>query len=71
MAGIFPDKIRELYGIPDGFEAVAGIALGYPGDLESLPNGLRKRELAPRERKPLTDFVCSRRWGQPSPVVTV
>jgi len=70
MAGIFPDKIRELYGIPEGYEAVAGIALGYPGDPQSLPEGLRKRELAPRERKPMTEFVFSGRWGQTSPIVT-
>ena len=70
MAGIFPDKIRELYGIPEGYEAVAGIALGYPGDPQSLPEELRKRELAPRERKPLTEFVFSGRWGQTSPIVT-
>ena len=70
MAGIFPDKIRELYGIPEGYEAVAGIALGYPGDPQSLPEGLRKRELAPRERKPLTEFVFTGRWGQTSPLVS-
>ena len=70
MAGIFPDKIRELYGIPEGYEAVAGIALGYPGDPQSLPDGLRKRELAPRERKHVTEFVFSGRWGQASPIVT-
>ena len=70
MAGIFPDKIRELYGIPEGYEAVAGIALGYPGDPQSLPEELRKRELAPRERKPLTEFVFSGSWGQTSPLVS-
>ena len=70
MAGIFPDKMRELYGIPEGYEAVAGIALGYPGDPQSLPEGLRKRELAPRERKPLTEFVFSGSWGQTSPLVS-
>ena len=70
MAGIFPDKIRELYGIPEGYEAVAGIALGYPGDPQSLPEGLRQRELAPRVRKPLTEFVFSGRWGKTSPIFT-
>ena len=70
MAGILPDKIRKLYGIPEGYEAVAGIALGYPGDPQSLPEGLRKRELAPRERKPLTEFVFSGSWGQTSPLVS-
>jgi len=70
MAGILPDKIRKLYGIPEGYEAVAGIALGYPGDQQSLPEELRKRELAPRERKPLTEFVFSGSWGQTSPLVS-
>jgi nitroreductase len=70
MAGIFPDKIRELYGIPEGYEAVAGIALGYPGDPETLPERLRQRELAPRSRRPIQDFVFAGRWGRPSPIVT-
>ena len=70
MAGILPDKIRELYGIPGGHEAVAGIALGYPGDPATLPERLRQRELAPRSRKPIQDFVFAGRWGRPSPIVT-
>lgn len=70
MAGFHPDKVRELYGIPKEFEPVAAIALGYPGDPESLPERLKKRELAPRERKPLTDFVFSGRWGQTSLLVS-
>src|SRR5438309_11107155 len=70
MAGILPDKIRELYGIPEGYEAVAGVALGYPGDPATLPERLRQRELAPRSRKPIQDFVFAGRWGRPSPIVT-
>lgn len=69
MAGIYPDKVRELYGIPEGFEPVAGIVLGYPGDPASLPEDLRQRELAPRVRKPIESFVFQGRWGQPSPLV--
>ena len=64
MAGILPDKARELFSIPDGYEAVAGFALGYPGDPASLPDQLRERELAPRVRKPLNSFVFSGKWGQ-------
>ena len=70
MAGVFPDKIRELYGIPEGYEAVAGIALGYPGDPATLPERLRQRELAPRSRKTIREFVFAGRWGRPSPIVT-
>jgi nitroreductase len=69
MAGFHPDKVRELYGVPKEFEPVAAIALGYPGDPQSLPDKLRTRELAPRERKPLTGFVFTGRWGKTSSVV--
>jgi nitroreductase len=70
MAGILPDKVRALYGVPDQYEPVAGIALGYPGDPQSLPERLRQRELAPRERRPLPEFVFSGRWGRTSPLVS-
>jgi len=69
MAGILPDKARELFSIPDGFEAVAGIAIGYPGDPATLPGELREREHAPRSRKPLNSFVFAGRWGTVSPIV--
>ena len=68
MAGILPDKIRELYQIPDTHEAVTGIALGYPGAPEQLPEKLRQRELAPRVRKPIAEFVFAGRWGQASQI---
>jgi nitroreductase len=69
MAGILPDKARELFSIPQGYEAVAGIAIGYPGKAESLPDQLRERENAPRVRKPLNSFVFTGKWGEVSPIV--
>jgi nitroreductase len=69
MAGIFPDKAREVFGIPPDYEAVAGFAIGYPGDPVSLPAPIRERELAPRERKPLSSFVFTGSWGKTAPVV--
>lgn len=68
MAGILPDKIRELYQIPDQYEPVAGIAMGYPGNPDKLPDKLRQRELAKRTRKPLAEFVFTGRWGQTSTI---
>lgn len=70
MAGILPDKVRELYGLPYGFDPVAGLALGYVGDPDSLPEPLGQREQAKRMRKPLAEFIFSTRWGQVSPLVT-
>ena len=69
MAGILPDKARQIFGIPEGHEAVAGFALGYPGDPSVLPDPLRQRELGPRERKPASSFVFTGHWGNVAPVV--
>jgi len=69
MAGFYPDKVRELYGVPDDFEPVAGIVLGYPGDSGILSEELQQRELAPRVRKPLETFVFQGTWGQIAPCV--
>jgi len=68
MAGIDPEKARKLFNIPADYEAVAGIAIGYPGDPASLPEGLRERELAPRQRKPLDSFVFTGSWGKSLPL---
>jgi nitroreductase len=70
MAGFHVEKARELFAIPKGWEPVAAIALGYPGEPDSLPGSLRDRELAPRTRKPLKEFVFAGRWGQTSALVT-
>jgi len=70
MAGILPDKAREIFGIPPDFEAVAGFAIGYPGDHMTLPEGrLRDNETGPRQRKPLSSFVFTGKWGETSPIV--
>lgn len=66
MAGFHPDRVRELYGVPKEFEPVAAIALGYAGEPQTLPEKLRQRELAPRERKPIAEFVYTGRWSQAS-----
>jgi nitroreductase len=70
MAGIDAEKVRRTFGVPDGYEVVAGMAIGYPGDPQSLPEQLRQRETGPRQRKALDSFVFSGSWGRPSPIVT-
>ncbi|MBD2768592.1 nitroreductase family protein [Hymenobacter sp. BT664] len=64
MAGFAPDKLREAFGIPAGYEPVAVFTLGYPGDPASLPDSLRDKELAPRTRKPLAEFVFEGGWPE-------
>ncbi|HEX4960181.1 MAG TPA: nitroreductase family protein [Thermoanaerobaculia bacterium] len=57
MAGIDRDCIRTAFDLPEGVEAVAAIAIGWAGDPETLPERLRDREKAPRERKSLGSMV--------------
>lgn len=63
-------KARARFSLPNGYEPVAAIALGWAGDPNILPEELRDRELAPRTRKPLTEFVFTGRWGQTASLVT-
>jgi nitroreductase len=69
MIGILPDKARELFEIPEGYEAWTAMAIGYQGDPMTLPDALKERDLMPRQRKPLNQFVFSGKWGNASPLV--
>jgi nitroreductase len=69
MAGFDVEKARELFNIPEGYEPVAAIALGYRGDPQTLPEKYHQRELAPRTRKTLEQFVFTGSWDQTSPLI--
>jgi nitroreductase len=65
MGGVDREKARTLLEIPEDYQIAAAIALGYQDDPETLGNDeLIKRELAPRNRKPLDEIAFSA-WGQP------
>lgn len=62
MAGIVPDTARETYGIPEDFEAVTALAIGYAD-----PGSDNERDRAPRERRPLAESVFTGAWARPAP----
>jgi nitroreductase len=70
MIGILPDKAREVYQIPEHFEAWTAMAIGYNADPATMPPALKERDLAPRQRRPLGDFVFAGHWKVASPLVT-
>ena len=47
MAGIEIEKIRSIYGVPEGYAPMAGWAVGYDGDPDQLEGGLREAEESP------------------------
>jgi len=69
MGGFDAARARETYHIPAGFEPMAAIAIGYPGDPASLPEKLRQMETGPRSRRPISDFVYSGAWASAAPFV--
>ena len=62
MGGYDMDKARALLGIPEGYELRAAIALGHPGPASALPEELAARETAPRQRKPVGEWVHYGAW---------
>ncbi|HEV8139954.1 MAG TPA: nitroreductase family protein [Pyrinomonadaceae bacterium] len=69
MAGFSVEKVRETYSVPEGFEPVAAIAIGYPDDPNVLPEQFRQQEIGPRQRKPIVSFIFETKWGETSPLV--
>ncbi len=69
MAGFDIAKARKTFAIPEGHEPVAAIAVGHPADAAAISKSEREREQAPRERKPLAEFVFSGSWGTAAEVV--
>ena len=65
MGGFDRNRAAELFDLPEGYEAMTVLALGYLGSPETLPEDLAEREMLPRERKPLNEFVFDGEWGNP------
>jgi nitroreductase len=69
MAGFDQAIARKALEIPEVYVLGSVIALGYQGEPEALANEeLVKRELAPRDRKPLKELVFSA-WDTPADFV--
>lgn len=62
MGGILPDVARQACGIPEGFAAFTGLAIGYPAD---RGGDFAARDAAPRTRRPQGEFVYGGSFGTP------
>ncbi len=64
MGGFDRLKAQEVLNIPEGYEPVVMVALGYPdeSDVASAKSTEGKKK---RNRKPIEEFVFSGRWGNP------
>jgi len=66
MAGIVRENIQADFDIPDDYEIVSAIALGYTLDKENVPDELKDRENKERTRKALNEILFDQHWGESS-----
>ena len=66
MAGFHAGIMRESFNIPDEFEVVSAIAIGYPGNPDIINEDEKQRAMAERKRRDLNETVFSGSFGEPS-----
>ncbi len=64
MAGFSVDAVKNGYSVPDEYEPLTAIAVGYPGEPDMLEGELAERERDQRVRKELSDLVFNGKWGK-------
>jgi hypothetical protein len=57
MGGFDSETLIKNFNIPNDIEPVTVIALGYLDSPDKLPEDLRNREIAQRERRPIKDII--------------
>jgi nitroreductase len=64
MGGFDAEKARAAFGIPAEYMPMAMIAVGYQAAPDVLDEETKKKELAPRARKPLAERFFEGGWGK-------
>lgn len=62
MGGFDADKARATFKVPDRYQILPMVAVGYQAELESLSGEVKERELAERSRKPLEQLFFNGQW---------
>jgi nitroreductase/pterin-4a-carbinolamine dehydratase len=65
MAGFDVKKARELFHVPESFEPVVMMVIGYWGEGRNLDEELLAREESPRERRETAEWLFWDDWGRP------
>lgn len=63
MGGFNPALALELMGVPEGYDPVSVLAIGYRAPADTLEESLYLREIAAQKRNPQSEFVFNGTWG--------
>jgi nitroreductase len=64
MGGFDLECVRLAFHIPDQFEPVIIIAIGYPAPADQLPEEIQQKERQPRQRRSLQSTVFYGQWPE-------
>jgi nitroreductase/pterin-4a-carbinolamine dehydratase len=70
MAGFDVKKARDVFHVPEKFEPMAMVALGYWGEGRGLSEELLAQEQAPRERLAAAEWLFWEDWGAEAPAAS-
>lgn len=62
MAGFDEEAVRSVFGAPADVRIVTVVAIGWPGEPDTLPEELRQREGGRQQRLPLDVLVVDGQW---------
>lgn len=62
MGGFDADKARTTFNVPERYQILAMVTVGYQAAVESLSGEVKERELAARSRKPLEELFFYGVW---------
>lgn len=65
MGGFDADKARTSFNIPDDYQPMAAMALGYQAGIDGLDSAFHGLELGDRQRQPLGSCFFGGDWNQP------
>lgn len=64
FAGFDHDAVASRFEVPGHWSVTTGIAVGRLGDPADLDDATREKELRPRTRRPIDEFVFTGAWGR-------
>lgn len=65
MGGFDRQAIQQAFELPESYEPMSVLAVGYQLPEGLIPKDLEEREFAERTRKPLESLIFKGSWGRP------
>ncbi len=65
MTGVDKESIKDSLSVKDYNEVISVVAIGYPGDIDRIPESMHEMEKEVKSRKDFNNFVFTKKDGNP------